>query len=36
MGEGNVIRAIRGEKVGTLVCRTSPQDFEDPDDPLGP
>jgi uridylate kinase len=24
MGEGNVVRAIRGEKVGTLVCRTDP------------
>ena len=21
MGEGNVVRAIRGEKVGTLICR---------------
>jgi uridylate kinase len=21
MGEGNVARAIRGEKVGTLICR---------------
>jgi len=34
MGEGNVVRAIRGERVGTLVCRTTPG--EDPDDPLGP
>ena len=23
MGEGNVVRAIRGEKVGTLICRTT-------------
>ncbi len=36
MEEGNVLRAIRGEKVGTLICRTSPQDLADPDDPLGP
>jgi hypothetical protein len=21
MGEGNVVRAIRGEEVGTLICR---------------
>jgi uridylate kinase len=34
MGEGNVIGAIRGERVGTLICRTTPD--EDPDDPLGP
>jgi len=34
MGEGNVVRAIRGEPVGTLVCRTPKE--EDPDDPLGP
>jgi hypothetical protein len=34
MGEGNVVRAIRGEKVGTLVCRTATS--EDPEDPLGP
>ncbi len=25
MGEGNVVRAIRGEKVGTLICRDDPQ-----------
>jgi uridylate kinase len=24
MGEGNVVRAIRGEKVGTLICRRDP------------
>ena len=24
MGEGNVVRAIRGERVGTLICRTTP------------
>jgi hypothetical protein len=34
MGEGNVIGAIRGERVGTLICHTTPE--EDPDDPLGP
>jgi uridylate kinase len=34
MGEGNVVRAIRGEKVGTLISRTSAR--EDPEDPLGP
>jgi len=34
MGEGNVVRAIRGEKVGTLISRTAPQ--EHPEDPLGP
>src|SRR6201987_3634867 len=33
MGEGNVVRAIRGERVGTLVCRTN---AEDPEDPHGP
>ncbi len=22
MGEGNVVRAIRGDKVGTLICRS--------------
>ena len=26
MGEGNVVRAIRGEAVGTLVCDTGPRD----------
>ena len=36
MGKGNVVRAIRGEKVGTLICRTSAADLADPDDPLGP
>ena len=36
MGEGNVVRAIRGEKVGTLIWRTSPRDLTDPGDPLGP
>jgi uridylate kinase len=36
MGEGNVARAIRGEKVGTLVCRTSARDEADPGHPLGP
>jgi len=36
MGEGNVVRAIRGERVGTLVCRTNAEDQEDPEDPLGP
>jgi uridylate kinase len=36
MGEGNVVRAIRGEKVGTLISRTVPDDLPDPDDPLGP
>jgi len=36
MGEGNVVRAIRGEKVGTLISRTTPGDLPDPDDPLGP
>ena len=34
MGEGNVVRAIRGEKVGTLISRSTPQ--EHPEDPLGP
>src|ERR1700732_910035 len=34
MKPGNVIRAIRGEKVGTLICRTSAE--ADPEDPLGP
>jgi uridylate kinase len=34
MGEGNVVRAIRGEKVGTLISRTGTR--EDPEDPLGP
>jgi uridylate kinase len=34
MGEGNVVRAIRGEKVGTLISRTA--SWEDPEDPLGP
>jgi uridylate kinase len=34
MGEGNVVRAIRGEKVGTLISRTP--SWEDPEDPLGP
>src|SRR5487761_2216742 len=34
MGEGNVVRAIRGEKVGTLISRTTTR--EDPEDPLGP
>jgi uridylate kinase len=34
MGEGNVVRAIRGETVGTLISRTSAR--EDPEDPLGP
>ena len=32
MGEGNVVRAIRGEQVGTLISTIR----EDPDDPLGP
>jgi len=36
MREGNVIRAIRGERVGTLICRLGPRDLEDLDDPLGP
>jgi uridylate kinase len=36
MGEGNVVRAIRGEKVGTLISRTNAEDQEDPEDPLGP
>jgi uridylate kinase len=35
MGEGNVVRAIRGEKVGTLISRTTTI-REDPEDPLGP
>ena len=26
MGEGNVVRAIRGEKVGTLICRDDQRD----------
>jgi len=30
MGEGNVVRAIRGEAVGTLVCDAGPQDPRDP------
>jgi hypothetical protein len=34
MGEGNVVRAIRGEKVGTLISRTTSE--TDPEDPLGP
>jgi uridylate kinase len=34
MGEGNVVRAIRGEQVGTLISRTTSR--EDPEDPLGP
>ncbi len=34
MGEGNVVRAIRGEKVGTLISRTP--NWDDPEDPLGP
>jgi hypothetical protein len=29
MGEGNVARAIRGEEVGTLICR-QPAPSEDP------
>jgi uridylate kinase len=29
MGEGNVVRAIRGEPVGTLVCRLDPPDRQD-------
>ena len=32
MGEGNVVRAIRGEKVGTLICRDDPQNPTDPQD----
>ena len=32
MGEGNVVRAIRGEQVGTLISTIR----EDPEDPLGP
>jgi uridylate kinase len=34
MGEGNVVRAIRGEQVGTLISRTTSE--ADPEDPLGP
>jgi uridylate kinase len=34
MGEGNVVRAIRGEKVGTLISRSTSE--ADPEDPLGP
>jgi len=30
MGEGNVVRAIRGEAVGTLVCDAGPQGPRDP------
>jgi uridylate kinase len=36
MGKGNVVRAIRGEKVGTLICRTSAAGLADRCDPLGP
>src|SRR5246500_716818 len=36
MGGGNWVRAIRGEKVGTLISRTIPDDLLDPEDPLGP
>ena len=32
MGQGNVVRAIRGEKVGTLICRDDPQNPMDPQD----
>ena len=29
MGEGNVVRAIRGEEVGTLICRLDDQETDD-------
>jgi hypothetical protein len=32
MGEGNVVRAIRGEEVGTLICRVDPEKLEDVED----
>ena len=35
MGEGNVVRAIRGEEVGTLICRQAGRD-EDDEDPRRP
>ncbi len=31
MKQGNVVRAIRGEEVGTLICRDDPQNPTDPD-----
>jgi hypothetical protein len=31
MDEGNVVRAIRGEEVGTLICRQDDQDDQDED-----
>jgi aspartokinase len=36
MGEGNVVRAIRGEKVGTLVCFTRDRRPPEPRDGSGP
>jgi hypothetical protein len=37
MGEGNVVRAIRGEEVGTLICRQpgSGQDRQDAEGNVG-
>jgi hypothetical protein len=32
MDEGNVVRAIRGEEVGTLICRQDGQDSQDGQD----
>jgi len=32
MGEGNVVRAIRGEEVGTLICRRDGQEDQDGQD----
>jgi len=32
MDEGNVVRAIRGEEVGTLICRQDDQDDQDDQD----
>jgi len=29
MGAGNVVRAIRGEEVGTLICRLDDQETDD-------
>ena len=34
MGEGNVVRAIRGEEVGTLICR-QPEDDDSTEDAEG-
>jgi hypothetical protein len=32
MDEGNVVRAIRGEEVGTLICRQDDQGDQDDQD----